>query len=126
MVKFFSDGVESILGKGENAGYQHFLFAHYVFKRPLSMSLKVGMGWKRVNFLQNNKIWALTKSKALAEDKLNFAKMQSSLFGRVENIVRKGENAGYQHFLLFPSRNIFPQYFQKAYFSGSLKFGIVW
>ena len=23
------------------------------------------------------------------------------VFGRVENIVRKGENAGYQHFLLF-------------------------
>ena len=23
-------------------------------------------------------------------------------FGRVENIVGKGENAGYQHFLLFP------------------------
>ena len=29
-------------------------------------------------------------------------------FGRVENIVGKGENAGYQHFLLFP------QCFQKA------------
>ena len=28
--------------------------------------------------------------------------------GRVENIVGKGENAGYQHFLLFP------QIFQKA------------
>ena len=31
--------------------------------------------------------------------------------GRVENIVEKGENAGYQHFLLFP------QCFQKASFS---------
>ena len=31
----------------------------------------------------------------------------------------KGENAGYQHFLLFP------QYFQKASFSGLLKVGIV-
>ena len=35
--------------------------------------------------------------------------------GGVENIVGKGENAGYQHFLLFP------QCFQKASFSGSLK-----
>ena len=40
--------------------------------------------------------------------------------GRVENIVGKGENAGYQHFLLFP------QCFGKASFSRSLKVGIVW
>ena len=38
---------------------------------------------------------------------------------RVENIVEKGKN-GNQHFLLFPQR------FQKATFSGSLKVGIVW
>ena len=31
---------------------------------------------------------------------------------RLENIVGKGENADYQHFLLFP------QYFQKAYSTG--------
>ena len=36
--------------------------------------------------------------------------MMISLFDRQENIVRKGENAGYQHFLLFP------QCFQKAFF----------
>ena len=28
--------------------------------------------------------------------------MTISLFDRVENTVGKGENAGYQHFLLFP------------------------
>ena len=33
-----------------------------------------------------------------------------SFFDRVENIVEKGENDGYQHFLLFP------QCFQKASF----------
>ena len=32
----------------------------------------------------------------------------------IENIVGIGENAGYQHFLLYP------QYFQGAYFAGSL------
>ena len=37
---------------------------------------------------------------------------------RVENIVRKGENAGYQHFLLFP------QCFQKPSSPGSLEVGI--
>ena len=35
-----------------------------------------------------------------------------SVFDKVENIVVKGENAGNQHFLLFP------QCFQTATFSG--------
>ena len=39
--------------------------------------------------------------------------------GWVQNIVGKGENAGYQHYLLFP------QCFQKAPYLGSLKVGIV-
>ena len=29
--------------------------------------------------------------------------MMIPVFDRVENIVGKGENAGYQHFLLFPT-----------------------
>ena len=37
-----------------------------------------------------------------------------------ENIVEKGENAGYQHFLHFP------QSFQKVSFSGLWKVEIVW
>ena len=41
-------------------------------------------------------------------------------FDRVENSAGKGGNAGYQHFLLFP------QCFQKAPFSWSLKDRIVW
>ena len=45
---------------------------------------------------------ACYKLKALADDKLNIAKMITFLLGRIENIVRKGENAGHQHFLLFP------------------------
>ena len=35
----------------------------------------------------------------------------------MENNVEKGENAGYQHFLLFP------QCFQKSFFSESIKSG---
>ena len=46
--------------------------------------------------------------------------MMISVINRVENILGKGENAGYQHFLLFP------QCFQKAYFFGLLKVRIVW
>ena len=47
-------------------------------------------------------------------EKLNF------VLGRVENIMEKGENAGYQHFLLFP------QCFLTAFLLGSLEAGIVW
>ena len=43
-----------------------------------------------------------------------------SVFDRVENIVGKGENAGYQHFLLFP------QCFEKASFPDTSKGVIVW
>ena len=43
-----------------------------------------------------------------------------NVLGRVENIVGKGENAGYQHFLLFP------QCFLKLSFPEVLKVGIVW
>ena len=39
--------------------------------------------------------------KAFADDKLNVAKMKIFLVDRVENTEGKGENAGYQHFLLF-------------------------
>ena len=38
----------------------------------------------------------------------------------MENIVGKGENAGYKHFLLFP------QCFSKGYSVESLKVVIVW
>ena len=44
--------------------------------------------------------------------------MMILVFDRVENIVRKGEIAGYQHFLLFP------KCFHKGSFFGWLKVGI--
>ena len=43
-----------------------------------------------------------------------------SVFNRVENIVRKGENAGHQHFLFFP------QCFEKTSFPDTSKGAIVW
>ena len=50
----------------------------------------------------------------------NVAVMMNSLFDTVENTVGKGENAGYQHFLLFP------QCFPKTSYLRSLNVGIVW
>ena len=104
--------VENIVGKGENAGHQHFLFFPQCFlKASLSRSF---------NSLPNGKILNVTKLKAFADNKLNIAKMKIFLFDRVENAVAKGENAGYQHFLLFP------QCFPKPSSLGSIKIRIVW
>ena len=78
----------------------------------------VNLGWDclgKVNPLRNGKILDWFKLKAFAEDKITVAEMMISLSDKVEKIVEKGENAGYQHFLLFP------QCFQKPAISGSLK-----
>ena len=71
------------------------------------------------NSLPKNKILDQSKFKAFASDKINVTKTLKFVSGRVENVVGKGENAGYQHFLLFL------QCFQKAFYSGSLKVGIM-
>ena len=49
-------------------------------------------------------------SKHFADDKIKVLKMTIFVFNRVENIMEKGENTDYQHFLLFL------QCFQKASF----------
>ena len=63
-----------------------------------------------VKSLPNYKILDVTRLRAFADDKIDVAQMMISVFDTVEKIVGKGENAGYQHFLLFP------QCFQKASF----------
>ena len=58
--------------------------------------------------------------KAFSDYRIKVLKMIIFVFDRVENIVGKGENAGYQHFLLFP------QGFQRAFCLESIRVGIVW
>ena len=72
------------------------------------------------NSLLKNKILDTIKFKAFADDEINVAQMMISVSNRVENIVGKRENAGYQYFLLFP------QCFQEASCLGSIKVRIVW
>ena len=55
-----------------------------------------------LNAFQNNKFLGLSNLKAFADDKVSVTKKLRTVLGRLENIVEKGENAGYQHFLLFP------------------------
>ena len=71
------------------------------------------------NPLPNDKMLDCSKLKTFADDKIESAKVVTFVFDRVENIVGKEENAGFQYFLLFP------QYVQKDFFSRSLKVGIV-
>ena len=76
---------------------------------PEPLSYKYGAS------LPNNKILDLSKFKGSADDKIlvNVIEKLKPDFRRVENIVGKRENVGYQYFLLFL------QCFQKASFSGS-------
>ena len=65
------------------------------------------------NPIPNDKILDMTKLKAFADDEINVNEKLKVCLERVENIVGKGENAGYQHFLLFL------QCFRKPSVSGS-------
>ena len=73
----------------------------------------------RVISIPNNKILHWSKFEASADEKMNVVKKLKFVHGRVEHIVEKEENAGYQHFLLFP------QCFQTSLF-GVFKSGVVW
>ena len=68
-----------------------------------------------LNHLPDDKVLGLPKLKAFADDKLNVTQNIKFVFHRIENIVGKEENAGYQHFLLFP------QCFQKVFSSSASK-----
>ena len=65
-----------------------------------------------LTFKPNDKILDCSTLKAFADDKIKVLKMKIFVIDRVENIVGKGENAGYRYFLLFP------QCFQRAFTYG--------
>ena len=71
-----------------------------------------------INSLPNDKISDRSKLKAFADNKVDVTEKLKFVLGRVENIVGKGENAGYQHFLFFP------QCFQRLFSRGRLKSGL--
>ena len=90
-----------------------------VFSVRQTLDLSELRVFEHVNLLQDNKILALPNFKAFADDKYNVAQTVHFFSDSAENIVGKGENAGFQHFLLFP------QCFQKASFLRSQKPGSV-
>ena len=68
-----------------------------------------------LNPLSNDKILEWSKFKAHADNKINVIQNLNLVLEGLENILGKGENTGYQHFLLFR------KCFQKASFSRVVK-----
>ena len=91
------------MGKGEIACYQQFLLFPQSFQKACFPGASKGViVWEWVNPLLNDKILDCSKLKAFADDKMNVKQKLKFDMGRVENIVGKGENAGYQLFVVFP------------------------
>ena len=60
------------MGKGENAGYQHFLLFPQCFQKASNTgSLQIVSEWERVNPLQHDLILDMSTLKALAVYKSN-------------------------------------------------------
>ena len=72
------------------------------------------------NSLPKDKFFDRSKLKAFVDNKIDVNQSLKFVSGRAVNIVRKGENAGYQHFFLFL------QFFLEAYFTASLTVRILW
>ena len=68
-----------------------------------------------LNSLPNDTILNQSKFKAFAGDKIILTQKVKFVLGRVENIVVKGENAGFQHLLPFSTM------FLRAFFTGDVK-----
>ena len=79
-----------------------------------------GLTLHHLKFLAGPEIFGWSKFKAFADEEIKKVKMRGSALEKVENIEGKGENAGYQHFLLFP------HCFQKVPPLMSFKLDIVW
>ena len=69
---------------------------------PFNCTCEVAKCWNSFNPLPDNKILPLSKLKAFADNNFDVAQIAKVFSCRVENIMEKGENAGFQHFLLFP------------------------
>ena len=87
---------------------------------PFCLSRDETIVTKFINSLPNDIFLGCSKLKVFANDKINVYEKFKFVLERVENIVGKGESNGNQLFLLFP------QCFQRASFSRSLKYMILW
>ena len=117
----FTSLLKTLWEKKKSLVMSNFSFSHsvsYPFRKTYTIFIKFKIMvrklsqfgslkfvvWESVNSFPNDTILDWTKLEAFADGTLNFAKMMISFSNRVENIVSKGENAG------------FPQCFQKIFF----------
>ena len=94
------------LDNGENASHQHFLLFSLGQSSSSSESKLYVPGsssefviCKCFNSFPNNEILDRSKSKAFAGHKINVTEKLKFVWGKVENMVGKGDNAHSQHFL---------------------------
>ena len=76
---------------------QHFGRGSHIKGRNVPWSMNRGL-----KPLPNDKILDWSKLKAFADAKINVAQKLKFVYGRIEIILGKGENAGNEHFLLSP------------------------
>ena len=104
------EAFENNVGKGE-ADYSIFSFSQHIFyplKKDYTILVTMELSSASAcnfNSLPQDKILDCSKLKPFADDKIKVFKIMIFDFDRVENIVGKGENAGYQHFSF--SHNVF-------------------
>ena len=109
-----SKRVENTVGKGEIARNEQFLLFPQCFQKACCPGASKGViVWEWFNPVPHGEFLNWFKLKEFADDKINEDEKFNFVVGWVENMVGKGENAGYQHFLLFSPC------FQKASFSRS-------
>ena len=79
------------------------IFSFFVFfRKPFPLGyLNLKTVSEKVNSLPNDKILDWSKLKAFADDEINVINKLKFVSERIESILGKRENAGYEHFLLF-------------------------
>ena len=75
---------------------------------------------KKTNKNEHGQNFILVQIQSICRQQNNCELIKEFCIGNDRKHVEKGENAGHQHFLFFP------QCFQKRFFLGVLKVGIVW
>ena len=68
----------------------------------ISSALEMATSFNIFNALPIDIFLNWSKFKVFADNKINLTQTLNFVLGRVENILGKGEDAAYQHFLLFP------------------------
>ena len=86
----------------------------------MTLAVKVALNpntTNQLNYLPKDTILDLSNLKAFVDEKMNVTETLKFVWRWVVNIVRKGENAGYQHFFAFStmfSRDLFLRVIYKS------------